>query len=124
MKFRKISFVTITTTFLTIAILTILWPSVNVYATDVHSKDSLTVFCGAKIGVSYDAIKLKPGESKTVGCELDSNVDIKLILWGSCVHAGCHWMQVFYCNHDNWLTIPNEKLLQSDERTDVKCVEP
>lgn len=115
MKFGKIFLLTVTM-FLTIAILTMLWTSKNVYATDVHSKDSLTVFCVQKAGVSFDAIKLKPGEFKTVGCEYGEDVDINL--------NSRHWMQVFYCNHDNWLTIPDQKLLQLSERTDVKCVEP
>ena len=124
MELRRMSLLRIMMIFLTIAILTMFWTSMNVYATDVHSKDSLTVFCGTKVGVSYDAIKLKPGESKTVGCEVVSDVDVKLTLWGSCTHPGCQWMQVFYCNHNNWLTIPDEKLLHNAERTDVKCVEP
>jgi hypothetical protein len=116
MKFGKIFLLTVTM-FLTMAILIMLWTSKNVYATDVvHSKDSLTVFCVQKAGVSFDAIKLKPGESKTVGCEYGEDVDINL--------NSRHWMQVFYCNHDNWLTIPDVKLLQLSERTDVKCVEP
>jgi hypothetical protein len=115
MEFQKKSLL-IVMMFLTIGILTMLWTPASVYATDVHSKDSLTVFCVQKAGVSFDAIKLKPGESKTVGCEYGEDVDINL--------NSRHWMQVFYCNHDNWLTIPDQKLLQLSERTDVKCVEP
>lgn len=122
MKFRKISLLTVTM-FLTIAVLTTLWTSMNVYATDVHSKDSLTIFC-VSYGVSFDAIKLKPGESKTVGCEYGGDVDINLNTRDSCTLTKCHWMQVFYCNHDNWLTVPKEKYLQLSEKTDVKCVEP
>jgi hypothetical protein len=115
MEFQKKFLLTVMVTFSTTAIFIISWTS-NAYATDVHSKDSLTVFCVQKAGVSFDAIKLKPGESKTVGCEYGGNVDIDL--------NSMHWMQVFYCNHDNWLTIPDQKLLQLSERTDVKCVEP
>lgn len=122
MKFRQISLLTMMMT-LTITILIILWTPANVYAIDVHSKDSFTVFC-VSYGVSFDAIKLKPGESKTVGCEYEGDVDIDLNSRGSCTLTKCHWMQVFYCNHDNWLTIPNEKYLQLSEKTDVKCVEP
>lgn len=123
MKFQKKSLFTMTMTTFPITILIILWTPINVYATDVHSKDSLTIFC-VSYGVSFDAIKLKPGESKTVGCER-GDVDIYLTTRDDCTPTEkCHWMQVFYCNHDNWLTIPNEKYLQLDEKTDVKCVEP
>jgi hypothetical protein len=115
----------IVTIVMTMGMVTGFSPLSEAFATEVHSKDSLTVFCGAKIGISYDAIKLKPGDSKKVGCSVNpDDVDIDLVQWGSCTHSGCQWMQVFWCNHKNPFEVPKEKLLHSGDITDVKCVEP